>query len=126
MQSNPLLSRGLASRYGRADREVCRLIDAMDEVRNSVGKKTMFGADRHAVASKAFVQQLLTTCSALVLVKELDPASPKARSLSVLNSIMGSYRLAYPDRNDAFLVWEEFFNHQRTLEPTKPWLLQFV
>ena len=43
MQADPLLARGLASRYGKADREICKLLEAMAEVRGSVGKTVRLG-----------------------------------------------------------------------------------
>lgn len=123
MQTDPLLARGLASRYGKADREICKLLDAMAEVRASVGKKTVFGADKHEAAIKTFIQQLFKTCAALVDAKQLDPTSKKAASLSAINSILGSYRLAYAAQSAAFAVWDDFFKYQVTVEPDKPWLL---
>jgi hypothetical protein len=126
MQADPLMIRGLANRYGKADREICRLIEAMTEVRTSPGKKTVFGADRHDVAVKAFVKQLFRCCTALIDTRQLNPAAKKAASLSALNSIIGSYRLAYSASADAFTVWDDFFKHQLTVEPDKPWLQSLV
>lgn len=116
------MTRGLAHRYGKADREICRLIEAMAEVRASVGKKTVFGADRHEAAVKAFVKQLSRSCAALVETRQLNSETKKATSLSALNSIIGSYRLAYSGSADAFTVWDDFFKYQLTVEPDKPWL----
>ena len=123
MQVDPLLARGLAARYGRADREICQLLKLMAEVPEAAGKKTLFGADKHEVAIKAFIKQLFKTCAALVEMKQLNAASTKAQSLSALNSILASYRLAYAGNDAAFGVWDKFFAYQITVEPDKPWLL---
>lgn len=122
MQSDPLLARGLAGRYGRADREIRKLLAAMSNVRASVGKKTLFGGDKHEAAIKDFLQQLFTTCAALVETRVLNAASTKAQGLSALNSVLASYRLAYAQDAEAFKVWDDFFKHQLTVEPDKPWL----
>jgi hypothetical protein len=52
----------------------------------------------------------------------LNVASSKAQSLSALNSVLGSYRLAYASEVEAFKAWDDFFNYQITIEPDKPWL----
>lgn len=122
MQTDPLLARGLAGRYGRADREIRKLLAAMSNVRASVGKKTMFGSDKHEAAIKTFVEQLFTTCAALVETRVLNAASTKAQGLSALNSVLASYRLAYAQDAEAFKVWDEFFRYQVTVDPEKPWL----
>ena len=126
MQTAPLLARGLAGRYGRADREIRKLLAAMSNVRASVGTKTMFGGDKHEAAIKAFVEQLFTTCAALVETRVLNAASTKAQGLSALNSVLASYRLAYDQDAEAFKVWDDFFRYQVTVDPEKPWLKAVV
>jgi hypothetical protein len=120
---DPVLTRGLAARYGKADREISRLIDCMLEVPESAGKKTVFGADRQEAAIKVFIKQLYKTCAVLIALGQLKPSSTKAASLSALNSILASYRIANPHRAAAFRVWDDFFRHQVTVEPHKPWLM---
>jgi hypothetical protein len=122
MNADPVLARGLASRYGRADREIRKLIDVMGEVRSSAGKKTLFGGDKQEAAVKAFLEQLFQTCTVLVDGGFLNIASSKAQSLSALNSVLGSYRLAYASEVEAFKAWDDFFKYQITIEPDKPWL----
>ncbi|MBL8382536.1 MAG: hypothetical protein JNM90_05645 [Burkholderiales bacterium] len=122
MQPDPVLARGLASRYGKADREIRKLIRSMAEVRAAAGKKTLFGGSREEAAVKAFLEQLFETCGALVDTRVLNEASTKAQSLSALNSVLGSYRLAYPGETEAFRAWDDFFRYQVTVEPHKPWL----
>lgn len=126
MQADPVLARGLASRYGRADREIRKLIAVMGEVRSSAGKKTLFGGDKQQAAVKDFLEQLFETCAALVEGKALNPASSKLQSLSALNSVLGSYRLAYAGEVEAFKAWDDFFKYQVTVEPDKPWLKAVV
>lgn len=122
MQTDSVLARGLSKRYGRADREIRKLIRSLAEVRASAGKKTLFGGDKEAAAVKAFLEQLFETCTALVEVKALNVASSKAQSLSAINSVLGSYRLVYPDEIEAFKAWDDFFRYQVTVQPDKPWL----
>ena len=122
IKADSVLARGLANRYGRADREICKLLKALAEVRSSAGKKTLFGGDKEAAAVKAFLEQLFMTCTALVEAKFLNEASSKAQSLSAINSVLGSYRLAYANEVDAFKAWDDFFRYQVTIEPDKPWL----
>lgn len=122
MQPDPILARGLATRYGKADREIRKLIKALAEVRASAGKKTLFGGDREEAAIKAYLEQLFETCTALVETRVLNEASSKAQSLSAINSVLGSYRLAYPAETEAFRAWDDFFRYQVTVEPHKPWL----
>jgi hypothetical protein len=122
MQSDSVLARGLANRYGRADREICKLIRSLANIRASAGKKTLFGGDKEAAAIKEFLEQLFKTCTALVEAKVLNSASSKAQSLSAINSVLGSYRLAYATELEAFKAWDDFFRYQVTIEPDKPWL----
>jgi len=122
MQSDSVLARGLANRYGRADREICKLIRSLANIRASAGKKTLFGGDKEATAIKEFLEQLFKTCTALVEAKVLNSASSKAQSLSAINSVLGSYRLAYATEVEAFKAWDDFFRYQVTIEPDKPWL----
>ena len=126
MKTDALLARGLAGRYGRADRDIRKLIAAMTEVRTSVGKKTLFGGDRHEAAVKDFLKQLFEACTALVETKVLNGASTKAQGLSALNSVLASYRLAYAEQAEAFAVWDDFFKYQITVDPQKPWLKSVV
>lgn len=122
IKGDSVLARGLANRYGRADREICKLLNALAEVRTSAGKKTLFGGDKEAAAVKAFLEQLFRTCTALVEANVLNSASSKAQSLSAINSVLGSYRLAYASEVEAFKAWDDFFRHQVTIDPGKPWL----
>ena len=122
MQADPLLGRGLASRYGKADREISKLISAMAEVRSAVGKKTLFGGDRHEAAVRNFTQQLFNACAALIETRALTPGRSKAQDLSALNSILANYRLAYAKETAAFQTWDDFFKHQLTFDADKPWL----
>lgn len=122
MQSDSVLARGLANRYGRADREICKLIRSLANIRASAGKKTLFGGDKEAAAIKEFLEQLFKTCTALVEAKVLNSASSKAQSLSAINSVLGSYRLAYATEVEALKAWDDFFRYQVTIEPDKPWL----
>ena len=122
MQADPLLGRGLATRYGRADREISKLIGAMAEVRASVGKKTMFGGDRHAAAVRNFIEQLFKACATLIETRALSPGRTKTQDLSALNSILANYRLVYAKETAAFQTWDDFFKHQLTFDADKPWL----
>ena len=126
MQPDPLMVRGLAGRYGSADKEIRKLLEAMTAVRSSSGKKTMFGGDRYEAAVKAFLRQLHKTCAVLVEMKLLDPTGKKSSSLSALNSILASYRLVYLQNPEAFAVWDDFFRYQVTVEPDSTWLRQVL
>lgn len=126
LQVDQVLVRGLANRYGRADREIRKLIEAIGEVRASAGRKTLFGGDREAVAVKSFLDQLFRTCAALVETRVMNEAATKLQCLSALNSVLGSYRLAYAGEADAFRAWDDFFRYQVTVEPDRPWLKDTV
>jgi len=121
-QGDPMLMRGLASRYGKADREIRKLIEAIGEVRASTGKKTLFGGDREAAAVKVFLDQLYRTSELLVEAGQMNGAGTKRQCLSALNTVLGSYRLAYAQEAEAFRAWDDFFRYQVTVEPDRAWL----
>lgn len=126
MQVDPLLGRGLATRYGKADRQIGKLIGAMAAVRTSVGKKTILGGDMQEAAVRDFIEQLFKVCSALIETRALTPGRTKTQDLSALNSILANYRLAYAKEADAFQAWDDFFKHQLTFDADKPWLKEVL
>ena len=95
-----------------------KLVMAMADISNDVGKTTWFGKDKGAIAYEKFHSSLKQTVIGMILDKKIMESASADDVVMKLGDMLNMFSMAYPNWNDAYAFANEYFDPSRKKEYT--------
>jgi len=95
-----------------------KLVMAMANVHNDVGKKTWFGRDKGAIAYQKFRDSLRQTIIGMTLDGRVRESSSTDEVIDSLVEILQKFSLAFPNWQDAYQFATFFFSQSEDCRAT--------
>jgi hypothetical protein len=125
-ETDPNKASFLAGEYRLANPAMLEFLQAAAALYQDGGKKNWFGVANGPAAASAFRTQFTRVVFALMHDKKLNLTDTKKHNLELIDGLVKTYQLAYPNWQEAYFIWNQFYASQINVAPNAPWRAPFV
>lgn len=96
--------------YPHSFAAIQKLVMAMADFEKNIGKRSLFGRDKGAIAYEQFLNSLRQTVTCMTLDCKIRESSSVTEVVAALEELLTKFSMAYPNWEDAYKFANHFFS----------------